>query len=97
MIFHSQRCVARRVVSVLCRFSHNSKMAALPTAAKGGPGGGLKRAAIIIVGDEILKGETQVFTTTANPGKTEKYRNIVICRGKLTTKNFLSVVCSFIL
>jgi hypothetical protein len=36
------------------------------TAAKSGAGGGLKRAAIIIVGDEILKGETQVFTTTAN-------------------------------
>jgi hypothetical protein len=41
-------------------------MATLPTAitAKSGAGGGLKRAAIIIVGDEILKGETQVFFTT---------------------------------
>ncbi len=40
-------------------------MAAMPTTAKSGAGGGLKRAAIIIVGDEILKGETQVFTTAA--------------------------------
>jgi hypothetical protein len=46
-------------------------MAAMPTAAKK-EAGGLKRAAIIIVGDEILKGETQVFTTTANPGANEK-------------------------
>jgi hypothetical protein len=65
MIFHSERCVARRTVSVLCRFSHSSKMAAMPTIAKTGTGGGLKRAAIIIVGDEILKGETQVFTIAA--------------------------------
>ncbi len=49
-------------------------MAAMPTAitAKSGAGGGLKRAAIIIVGDEILKGETQVFHHTGDPGKWEK-------------------------
>jgi hypothetical protein len=96
MIFHSQRCVARRAVSVLCRFSHNSKMAAMPTAAKK-EAGGLKRAAIIIVGDEILKGETQVFTTLAILVNGKKHRNIVICTGKLTTKIFLCVLCSFIL
>ncbi len=78
MIFHSERCVARRVVSVLCRFSHSSKMAAMSTAAKSGSGGGLKRAAIIIVGDEILKGETQVFITLATWQMKKKHRNIVI-------------------
>ncbi len=48
-------------------------MAEMPTTAKSGAGGGLKRAAIIIVGDEILKGETQVFCDiifiNSDPGK----------------------------
>jgi hypothetical protein len=78
MIFNSERCVARRVVSVLCCFSHCSKMAAMSTAAKSGAGSGLKRAAIIIVGDEILKGETQVFITLALLANGNKHRNIVI-------------------
>jgi hypothetical protein len=91
MIVHSQRCVARRVVSVLCRFSHSSKMAAMPTAtaAKSGAGGGLKRAAIIIVGDEILKGETQVLFITlailANGSKTPKHCHL---QGEINNKNF---------
>jgi hypothetical protein len=68
-------------------------MAAMPTAAKSGAGDGLKRAAIIIVGDEILKGETQVFTRTANPGAIDKkYRNIVIWMGKITASIFLYTV-----
>jgi hypothetical protein len=53
-------------------------MAAMSTAAKSGSGGGLKRAAIIIVGDEILKGETQVFITLATWQMKKKHRNIVI-------------------
>jgi hypothetical protein len=92
MIVHYQRCVARRVVSVLCRFSSNSKMAAMPTAAaKSGAGGGLKRAAIIIVGDEILKGETQVFTTPAILAN-EKIPKHCHLNGELTGRIFLCTV-----
>jgi hypothetical protein len=85
MIFHSQRCVARRVVSVLCRFSNSSKMAAISTTAKSGAGGGLRRAAIIIVGDEILKGETQVFTTPASLAKGKNTE--IVMNGEINCKN----------
>jgi hypothetical protein len=92
MIFHSQRFVAGRAVSVLCRFSHNSKMAAMPTTAKSGTGGEFKRAAIIIVGDEILKGETQVFTTAAIMANGKKAETLSSERGNKMQEFFVQCI-----
>jgi hypothetical protein len=64
-------------------------MAAMPTAAKK-EAGGLKRAAIIIVGDEILKGETQVFITLAILANVENTE--IVMNGKINCKNCFCVL-----